>query len=84
MHRNNLNDDTFVFDDAKVLHRQQCGDKFGEWLERIMEFAAILRRMEIDLSAFACISAMAVFSGEFVCFINIGRSDRLRLNLFHV
>lgn len=59
------------YDDAKitfcngiVLHRVQCQRAFGEWLNAIMEFSRSLHMLEIDISAFACLCALTLVTGE--------------------
>lgn len=61
--RNNTDDNKFIFDNAKVLHRSQCERSFGEWLQCILDFAASLKAMDVDLSAFACFSALTIITG---------------------
>ena len=62
-HRNNPEDTKFVFDNGKVLHKSQCERSFGEWLQAILDFSASLKSMDLDLSAFACLSALTIITG---------------------
>lgn len=62
--RNNPEDTKFVFDSGRVLHRSQCEWSFGEWLQGILDFSASLKSMELDISAFACLSALTIITGE--------------------
>ncbi|RXG59608.1 putative nuclear hormone receptor HR38 [Armadillidium vulgare] len=55
-------DPKFVFDNGKVLHRTQCESSFGDWLQGIIDFAASLKAMDIDLSAFACLAALTLIT----------------------
>ena len=48
-----------------VLHRNQFAVTFGEWLPMIEELSNQLHAMDIDISAFACLCALTVISGEF-------------------
>ncbi|MCL4136763.1 UNVERIFIED_CONTAM: hypothetical protein GTU68_025115, partial [Idotea baltica] len=59
---NSPGDPKFIFDNGKVLHRCQCERSFGEWLQGIIDFAASLKSMDLDLSAFACLSALTLIT----------------------
>lgn len=37
---------------------------FGEWIDSIVEFSSNLQSMNIDISAFACIAALTMVTGE--------------------
>lgn len=62
--RSNPDDTKFVFDNGRVLHRSQCDRSFGEWLQGILDFSVSLKTMELDISAFACLSALTIITGE--------------------
>lgn len=58
-------DDTKItFCNGVVLNRQQCQRSFGDWLNGIMEFSQSLHSMQIDISAFACMCALILVTGE--------------------
>ncbi|XP_076040016.1 nuclear receptor subfamily 4 group A member 2-like isoform X3 [Oratosquilla oratoria] len=59
---NSPDDVKVVFDNGCVLHRAQCERSFGEWLQGILDFAASLKAMELDISAFACLSALTIIT----------------------
>ena len=55
----------FVFCNGVALHRGQCAHALGEqWLNSIVEFSRQLHSIQIDISAFACLSALALVNGE--------------------
>ncbi|MPC17850.1 putative nuclear hormone receptor HR38 [Portunus trituberculatus] len=58
----NPDDTKFVFDNGRVLHRSQCDRSFGEWLQGILDFSVSLKTMELDISAFACLSALTIIT----------------------
>lgn len=53
-----------IFCNGVVLHRLQCVRGFGEWIDSIVEFSSNLQNMNIDISAFSCIAALAMVTGE--------------------
>ncbi|UYV68377.1 NR4A2 [Cordylochernes scorpioides] len=55
-------DDRFTFCNGVVLHRDQCRKAFGDWLSSILEFSDSLQRLEIDISALACLSALTLIT----------------------
>lgn len=58
-------DDTkMTFCNGLVLHKYQCQRSFGDWLNGILEFSKSLHSMEIDISAFACLCALTLVTGE--------------------
>ncbi|KAK8733512.1 hypothetical protein OTU49_006336 [Cherax quadricarinatus] len=59
---NNPDDTKFVFDSGRVLHRSQCDRSFGEWLQGILDFSVSLKAMDLDISAFACLSALTIIT----------------------
>ena len=51
-----------------ALHRNQCAAALGDaWLGSIVEFSRALHSMQLDVSAFACLSALALVNGECAC-----------------
>ena len=48
-----------------VLHRSQCQHIFGDWLNGILELSRTLHSIELDLSAFACLSALTLVTGTY-------------------
>lgn len=53
-----------IFCDGSVWHRLQCLRGFGEWIDSIVEFSGNLQRMNLDVSTFSCICALALVTGE--------------------
>jgi hypothetical protein len=53
-----------VFCNGVVLHRNQCLQSLGDWLGSIIEFSRALHAMELDVSAFACLSALTLVNGK--------------------
>ncbi|GIY51866.1 probable nuclear hormone receptor HR38, partial [Caerostris extrusa] len=53
-------DEKFTFCNGTVLSREQCQQIFGDWLNTILDFSASLHSMDIDISAFACLCALAL------------------------
>lgn len=53
-----------IFCNGVVLHRLQCIRGFGEWIDSIVEFSSNLQNMNIDISAFSCIAALAMVTGQ--------------------
>lgn len=54
-----------IFCNGVVLHRLQCVRGFGEWIDSIVEFSSNLQNMNIDISAFSCIAALAMVTGQY-------------------
>lgn len=63
VHRNRPEDDKFVFDNGVVLSAGQCKPTFGPWMSAITDFSQSLHSMNIDISAFACLSALTLVTG---------------------
>ncbi|MED6294090.1 hypothetical protein CHARACLAT_017351 [Characodon lateralis] len=51
-----------IFCNGLVLHRQQCTNSFGGWIDSIMDFSQSLHRMNLDVSLFACLSAFVIIT----------------------
>lgn len=62
--RSMLSEDKLVFCNGLVLHRFQCLRGFGEWLDSIRDFSTHLQSLNLDLSAFACLAALVLLTGE--------------------
>ncbi|NXY49057.1 NR4A2 protein, partial [Ceuthmochares aereus] len=58
--RSNPVEGKLIFCNGVVLHRLQCVRGFGEWIDSIVEFSSNLQNMNIDISAFSCIAALAM------------------------
>lgn len=63
-YRTHPNDTKLTFCNGVVLDIRQCQRAFGDWINAIMEFCGVLHSMEIDISAFACMCALTVVTGE--------------------
>ncbi|XP_048835708.1 nuclear receptor subfamily 4 group A member 2-like [Brienomyrus brachyistius] len=59
-YRSNPMEGKLIFCNGVVLHRLQCVRGFGEWIDSIVEFSSNLQSMNIDLSAFSCVAALAM------------------------
>ncbi|KAL4608936.1 nuclear receptor subfamily 4 group A member 2-like [Arapaima gigas] len=59
-YRSNPVEGKLIFCNGVVLHRLQCVRGFGEWIDSIVEFSSSLQSLNIDLSAFSCIAALAM------------------------
>ncbi|XP_029113888.1 nuclear receptor subfamily 4 group A member 2-like [Scleropages formosus] len=59
-YRSNPMEGKLIFCNGVVLHRLQCVRGFGEWIDSIVEFSSNLQNMNVDLSAFSCIAALAM------------------------
>ncbi|XP_056391342.1 nuclear receptor subfamily 4 group A member 2 isoform X2 [Hyla sarda] len=59
-YRSNPSEGKLIFCNGAVLHRLQCVRGFGEWIDSIVDFSSNLQSMNIDISAFSCIAALAM------------------------
>ncbi|NP_001106956.1 nuclear receptor subfamily 4 group A member 2a [Danio rerio] len=59
-YRSNPMESKLIFCNGVVLHRLQCVRGFGEWIDSIVEFSSNLQNMNLDISAFSCIAALAM------------------------
>ncbi|KAK1903531.1 Nuclear receptor subfamily 4 group A member 2 [Dissostichus eleginoides] len=59
-YRSNPVEGKLIFCNGVVLHRLQCVRGFGEWVDAIVDFSSNLQSMNIDISAFSCIAALAM------------------------
>lgn len=74
--RSNPVEGKLIFCNGVVLHRLQCVRGFGEWVDAIVEFSSNLQSMNIDISAFSCIAALAMVTGA--CRREAGNNRRRR------
>ncbi|XP_071943208.1 uncharacterized protein [Antedon mediterranea] len=58
--RMNPDDDFLVFCHGNVLHKKQCQQAFGPWLDEIRQFSRTLHSLEIDISSFSCLCALVL------------------------
>lgn len=58
-----------VFCNGMVLHKTQCMQSFGNWIESIVEFSQNLHRMKLDISSFSCLTALVLITGEYAFYI---------------
>ncbi|KAM4568314.1 nuclear receptor subfamily 4 group A member 3 isoform 1-T1 [Fundulus diaphanus] len=63
-YRSMLSEDKLVFCNGLVLHRFQCLRGFGEWLDSIRDFSTHLQTLNLDASAFACLSALVLLTDQ--------------------
>ena len=49
---------------------------FGDWRQSILEFADSLRAIDIDLSAFACLAALTLITGNAILLVCMGLSEK--------
>ncbi|XP_068172077.1 probable nuclear hormone receptor HR38 isoform X2 [Antennarius striatus] len=59
-YRSNPGKNKLIFCNGIVLHRLQCVNSFGDWIDSIMDFSQSLHRMNLDISLFACLSALVI------------------------
>lgn len=64
--RSNPMEGKLIFCNGVVMHRLQCVRGFGEWIDAIVEFSSNLQSMNVDISAFSCIAALAMVTGAHV------------------
>lgn len=53
-------DDLITFCNGNVFHTDQCKHAFGEWLTDIYGLARVLTTLKVDISSFACLSALVL------------------------
>lgn len=61
-YRSNPEKDKLIFCNGVVLHRLQCAHSFGDWIDSIMDFSQSLHRMNLDVSLFACLTALVIIT----------------------
>ncbi|XP_043466802.1 nuclear receptor subfamily 4 group A member 2 isoform X3 [Leptopilina heterotoma] len=59
-YRTKVDDTRLTFCNGVVLTREQCEQSFGDWLQGIMDFCQSLHVLDVDISAFACLCALAL------------------------
>lgn len=59
-YRNKPETESFVFCNSTVLHRYQCRQMFGDWLDGIVELSRALQAIDMDLASFACLCALSL------------------------
>ena len=62
--RNKPETESFVFCNSTVLHRYQCRQMFGDWLDGIVELSRALQAIDMDLASFACLCALSLVNGK--------------------
>ena len=55
---------------------------FGDWRQSILELADSLRAIDIDLSAFACLAALTLITGNAILLVCMGLSEKKELALW--
>ena len=76
-HRTLPNSLKLTFCNGTVLHRNQVRSTFGDWLEGITELSKSLQAIDIDASAYACLSALTLVNGTSVR----GQGPRQQINM---
>ncbi|CAJ1051722.1 probable nuclear hormone receptor HR38 [Xyrichtys novacula] len=61
-YRSNPEKNKLIFCNGSVLNRLQCVCSFGDWIDSIMDFSQSLHRMNLDVSLFACLSALVIIT----------------------
>ena len=68
-----------TFCNGTVLHRNQVRSTFGDWLNGITELSKSLQAIDIDASAYACLSALTLVNGKHTSVI-VRRENNIYLN----
>lgn len=58
------NDELVTFCNGNVFHKEQCEQAFGDWLADIHGLGRVLTTLKVDLSSFACLSALVLITGK--------------------
>ena len=77
--RSVLSEDKLVFCNGLVLHRFQCLRGFGEWLDSVRDFSNHLQSLNLDASAFSCLTALVLLTGKNTsqwCWFSKSQNDR--------
>ncbi|XP_054465384.1 nuclear receptor subfamily 4 group A member 1 [Anoplopoma fimbria] len=61
-YRSNPEMDTLIFCNGAVLHKTQCVQGFGDWIDSILEFSRSLHRMKLDVSSCSCLAALVIIT----------------------
>ena len=60
-----MNDEKFTFCNGIVQHRSQVEHMFGiRWMYLMEKLALNFEKADVDISAFACVSALTLISGK--------------------
>lgn len=67
--RNTGESDRIIFCSGSSLHRSQVETVLGsKWLNSMSNISRILTSMDIDISAFACLSALTLVTGDLLLY----------------
>ncbi|PIK44946.1 putative nuclear receptor subfamily 4 group A member 2 isoform X2 [Apostichopus japonicus] len=61
-YRMDPNDELVTFCNGNVFHKEQCEQAFGDWLADIHGLGRVLTTLKVDLSSFACLSALVLIT----------------------
>ncbi|XP_075947629.1 nuclear receptor subfamily 4immunitygroup A member 1 [Anarhichas minor] len=61
-YRSNPEMNTLIFCNGAVLHKTQCVQGFGDWIDSILEFSQSLHRMKLDVSSCSCLTALVIIT----------------------
>ncbi|XP_028266643.1 nuclear receptor subfamily 4immunitygroup A member 1 [Parambassis ranga] len=61
-YRSNPKMEKLIFCNGTVLHKTQCVRGFGDWIDSILEFSQSVHRMKLDVSSFACLTALVTIT----------------------
>lgn len=60
-----------IFCNGIVLHKTQCVRGFGDWIDSILEFSQSVHRMKLDVSSFACLTALVIITGKIMSELDV-------------
>nr|XP_040048783.1 nuclear receptor subfamily 4 group A member 1 [Gasterosteus aculeatus aculeatus] len=61
-YRSNPEMNTLIFCNGVVLHKTQCVQGFGDWIDSILEFSQSLRRIKLDVPSCSCLAALVIIT----------------------
>ncbi|XP_027032351.1 nuclear receptor subfamily 4 group A member 1-like [Tachysurus fulvidraco] len=61
-YRSNPEEHKLIFCNGVVLHRSQCVQGFGDWIDSIMDFSQSLHRLSLDITSFSCLAALVIIT----------------------
>lgn len=61
-YRSDYHEGKFIFCNGVALHRDQLYRSFGDWVDAIIDFSSAINDINVDISAFSCLIAMALFT----------------------
>ncbi|KAM6929174.1 nuclear receptor subfamily 4immunitygroup A member 1 [Lycodopsis pacificus] len=61
-YRSNPEMNMLIFCNGAVLHKTQCVQGFGDWIDSILEFSQSLHRMKLDVSSCSCLTALVIIT----------------------